>query len=92
MDVGSIIISVSIASLISILTFVMNFLSFRREGKKSTQEEIDKAKESEARLVRMEADVAYIRQVVDGTHTKLEHFEERINKVETDVEVLKSQK
>ena len=92
MDVSSIIISISIASLISILTFVMNFLSFRREGKKNTAEEINKAKESEARLVRMEADVSYIRQVVDGTHTKLEHFEERISKVETDVEVLKNQK
>jgi len=90
MDIGSIIISISVASLISIFTFIMNFISFRREGKKNTQEEIDKAKESEARLVRMEADVAYIRQVVDGTHSKLDHFEERISKVETDVEVLKN--
>lgn len=90
MDIGSIIISVSVASLISILTFIMNFISFRRSGKKDDEARIEVEREREARLVRMEADLLYIRQVVDGTHNKLEHFETRISKNETDIEVLKS--
>ena len=43
---------------------------------------MEKEKESEARLVRMEADIVYIRQVVDGTQSKLEHLENRVNEIE----------
>ena len=52
--------------------------------------DIEKEKENEARMVRIEADVSYIRLAVDRTEARLTKTEERLDKVEQDVSVLKS--
>ena len=80
MDITAIVISIPF--LISLLGFLLSVQDFKLKKKKDTAADIDKEKESEARLVRMEADIVYIRQVVDGTQNKLEYLETKLNEVE----------
>ena len=80
MDITAIVISIPF--LISLLGFLLSVQDFKLKKKKDTATDIEKEKESEARLVRMEADIVYIRQVVDGTQNKLEYLETKLNEVE----------
>ena len=80
MDITAIVISIPF--LISLLGFLLSVQEFKLKKKKDTAEDVEKEKESEARLVRMEADIVYIRQVVDGTQNKLEYLETKLNEVE----------
>ena len=80
MDITAIVISIPF--LISLLGFLLSVQEFKLKKKKDTAADVEKEKESEARLVRMEADIVYIRQVVDGTQNKLECLETKINEVE----------
>ena len=80
MDITAIVISIPF--LISLLGFLLSVQDFKLKKKKDTTADIEKEKESEARLVRMEADLVYIRQVVDGTQNKLEYLETKLNEVE----------
>ena len=80
MDITAIVISIPF--LISLLGFLLSVQEFKLKKKKDTTADIEKEKESEARLVRMEADIVYIRQVVDGTQNKLEYLEQKLNEVE----------
>ena len=80
MDITAIVISIPF--LISLLGFLLSVQEFKLKKKKDTAEDVEKEKESEARLVRMEADLVYIRQVVDGTQNKLEYLEQKLNEVE----------
>lgn len=80
MDITAIVISIPF--LISLLGFLLSVQEFKLKKKKDTTTDIEKEKESEARLVRMEADIVYIRQVVDGTQNKLEYLEQKLNEVE----------
>ena len=80
MDITAIVISIPF--LISLLGFLLSVQEFKLKKKKDTATDIEKEKESEARLVRMEADIVYIRQVVDGTQNKLEYLETKLNEVE----------
>ena len=80
MDITAIVISIPF--LISLLGFLLSVQEFKLKKKKDTTADIEKEKESEARLVRMEADLVYIRQVVDGTQNKLEYLETKLNEVE----------
>ena len=80
MDITAIVISIPF--LISLLGFLLSVQDFKLKKKKDTAADVEKEKESEARLVRMEADIVYIRQVVDGTQNKLEYLEQKLNEVE----------
>lgn len=80
MDITAIVISIPF--LISLLGFLLSVQEFKLKKKKDTTADVEKEKESEARLVRMEADIVYIRQVVDGTQNKLEYLEQKLNEVE----------
>ena len=80
MDITAIVISIPF--LISLLGFLLSVQDFKLKKKKATPADVEKEKESEARLVRMEADIVYIRQVVDGTQNKLEYLETKLNEVE----------
>ena len=80
MDITAIVIS--ILFLISLLGFLLSVQDFKLKKKKDTAADVEKEKEREARLVRMEADIVYIRQVVDGTQNKLEYLETKLNEVE----------
>ena len=80
MDITAIVISIPF--LISLLGFLLSVQEFKLKKKKDTATDVEKEKESEARLVRMEADIVYIRQVVDGTQNKLEYLETKLNEVE----------
>lgn len=80
MDITAIVISIPF--LISLLGFLLSVQDFKLKKKKDTAADVEKEKESEARLVRMEADIVYIRQVVDGTQNKLEYLETKLNEVE----------
>ena len=80
MDITAIVISIPF--LISLLGFLLSVQEFKLKKKKDTAADVEKEKESEARLVRMEADIVYIRQVVDGTQNKLEYLEAKLNEVE----------
>lgn len=90
MDLSSIIISVSIPLLLSIFGAVMTWQNYKINKKKDMGADIEKEKENEARMVRIEADVSYIRLAVDRTEARLTKTEERLDKVEQDVSVLKS--
>ena len=97
MDLNSIILSVSIPLLISIFGIVISYQNYKLNKKKDSGADVEQEREKEARLVRMEADVAYIRQVVDGTQTKLDTMHDKMNEVENrtirleqDVENLKA--
>lgn len=52
--------------------------------------DIEKEKENEARMVRIEADVSYIRLAVDRTEARLGQTEKDVEVLKQDVEVLKS--
>lgn len=80
MDITAIVISIPF--LITLLGFLLSVQNYKLNKKKDTVADVEKEKESEARLVRMEADIVYIRQVVDGTRSKLEHLENKVNEVE----------
>ena len=80
MDITAIVISIPF--LISLLGFLLSVQDYKLKKKKDTTADVEKEKESEARLVRMEADIVYIRQVVDGTQNKLEYLETKLNEVE----------
>ena len=80
MDITAIVISIPF--LISLLGFLLSVQEFKLKKKKDTTADVEKEKESEARLVRMEADIVYIRQVVDRTQNKLEYLETKLNEVE----------
>ena len=80
MDITAIVISIPF--LISLLGFLLSVQEFKLKKKKDKTAHVEKEKESEARLVRMEADIVYIRQVVDGTQNKLEYLEQKLNEVE----------
>lgn len=80
MDITAIVISIPF--LITLLGFLLSVQNYKLNKKKDTVADVEKEKESEARLVRMEADIVYIRQVVDGTQNKLEHLETKLNEVE----------
>ena len=80
MDITAIVISIPF--LISLLGFLLSVQEFKLKKKKDTTADVEKEKEGEARLVRMEADIVYIRQVVDGTQNKLEYLETKLNEVE----------
>ena len=80
MDITAIVISIPF--LISFIGLLLSIQNFRLNKKKDSSADIEKERESEARLVRMEADIVYIRQIVEGTQSKLEHLESRINEVE----------
>ena len=83
MDVTAIVISIPF--LISFIGLLLSIQNFRLNKKKDSSTDIEKERESEARLVRMEADIVYIRQIVEGTQSKLEHLENKINEVENRV-------
>ena len=80
MDITAIV--VSIPFLITLLGFALSVQNFKLNKKKDSNSDIEKEKKDEARLVRMEADIVYIRQVVDGTQGKLENLEKKINDIE----------
>ena len=97
MDISSLVLSISIPVLISIFGAVLSYQNYKLNKKKDAGADLEQEREKEARLVRMEADVAYIRQVVDGTQTKLDTMHEKMNEVENrtirleqDVENLKA--
>ena len=90
MDLQSIVLSVSIPFLISIFGAVIAWQNYKINKKKDVGADIEKERENEARMVRIEADVSYIRLAVDRTEARLGKTEERLDKVEQDVEVLKS--
>lgn len=90
MDLGSLIISISVPLLLSIFGTIISFQNYKLNKKKSDNADTEKAKENEARMVRIETDVSYIRQSVDRTENRIGKLEERLDKVEQDVEVLKS--
>lgn len=90
MDLQSIIISVSIPFLISIFGAVISWQNYKINKKKDVGADIEKERESEARMVNIEADVKYIRLAVDRTEDRLRKTEDRLEKVEQDVQVLKS--
>lgn len=75
-------IVISIPFLITLLGFFISFEEYKMKRKKDSEVDIEKGKQNEARLVRMEADIVYIRQVVDGTQSKMECLETKLNDLE----------
>ena len=90
MDLQSIIISISIPLLISIFGAVISWQNYKINKKKDVGADIEKEKENEARMVRIEADVSYIRLAVDRTEVRLGQTEKDVETLKQDVEVLKS--
>lgn len=88
MDITAIVISIPF--LITLLGFLLSVQNYKLNKKKAEDGNIDKETEKEARMVRIETDVQYIRLAVDRTEGRIENLERRIDKVEQDVEVLKS--
>lgn len=90
MDLQSIIISVSIPLLLSIFGAIISWQNYKINKKKDASADIEKEKENEARMVRIEADVSYIRLAVDRTEARLSKTEDDVEVLKQDVEVLKS--
>lgn len=90
MDLQSIIVSISIPLLISIFGAVISWQNYKINKKKDVGADIEKEKENEARMVRIEADVSYIRLAVDRTEARLGQTEKDVETLKQDVEVLKS--
>ena len=90
MDLQSIIVSVSIPLLISIFGAVISWQNYKINKKKDVGADIEKEKENEARMVRIEADVSYIRLAIDRTEVRLSQTEKDVEVLKQDVEVLKS--
>lgn len=90
MDLSTIIVSVSIPLLLSIFGAIMTWQNYKINKKKDVGADVEKERESEARMVRIEADVSYIRLAVDRTEVRLNKTEEDVELLKQDVEVLKS--
>ena len=90
MDLSSILITVSIPLLLSIFGAVIAWQNYKINKKKDVGADIEKEREHEARMVRIEADVSYIRQAVDRTEARLTKTEGDVDVLKQDVEVLKS--
>lgn len=90
MDLSSILITVSIPLLLSIFGAIMTWQNYKINKKKDASTDIEKEKENEARMVRIEADVSYIRLAVDRTEARLSKTEDDVELLKQDVEVLKS--
>ena len=88
MDITAIVISIPF--LITLLGFLVSAQNYKLNKKKADEGNIDKETEKEARMVNIEADVKYIRMAIDRTEGRIEKLENRMDKVEQDVEVLKS--
>ena len=82
MDLSNLILSISIPVLLTVFGLIISFQNYRLTKKQNNEADVDKEREKEARLVRMEADIIYIRQVVDGTQDKINSLENKINEVE----------
>ena len=65
----------SIIAIVGCLIAVATFFSKRNKN----------SKEDEARLIRMERDLLYIREKVDGVNQRLDKHNERIDKCEKDI-------
>lgn len=82
LDISNLILSISIPVLLSIFGTIISYQNYKLKKKQDNSVDVEKEKEKEARLVHMEADIAYIRQVVDGTQGKINALENKINEVE----------
>lgn len=90
MDITAIVISIPF--LVTLVGLVLSFQNYKLNKKKSDNVDVEKETEKEARMVRIEADVSYIRLAVDRTESRLEKLEERMDHNEQDIEVLKNKK
>ena len=90
MDLSSILITISIPLLLSIFGAIMTWQNYKINKKKDAGADLEKEKENEARMVRIEADVSYIRLAVDKTEERLNKNKEDIEMLKQEVEVIKS--
>lgn len=74
--------TITIASAITIMGIIISVLNYNLNKKKTTDEDEERAKENEARLVAIEKDIQYIRMSVDGINTKLDAHEQRLINLE----------
>ena len=84
MEISSLVISVPTAialcgAFIGLMTF---FGNRKRNQKKDTAEELEKAQEQESRMVAMEKDIQYIRVMIDKIDKRYDNHETRIQKLE----------
>lgn len=77
--------TITIASAITIMGIIISVLNYNLNKKKTTDEDEQRAKENEARLVAIEKDIQYIRMSVDGINTKLDAHEQRLINLEKKV-------
>lgn len=77
--------TITIASAITIMGIIISVLNYNLNKKKTTDEDEQRAKENEARLVTIEKDIQYIRMSVDGINTKLDAHEQRLINLEKKV-------
>lgn len=77
--------TITIASAITIIGIVVSVLNYNLNKKKTTDEDEQRAKGNEARLVAIEKDIQYIRMSVDGINTKLDAHEQRLINLEKKV-------
>lgn len=84
MDVSSLTISLPVAiTLVGCFIGVMTYLgNKKRNQKKDTDDEVEKAQEQESRMVAMEKDIQYIRVMVDKIDKRYDNHETRIQKLE----------
>lgn len=74
--------TLTIASVITIMGIIISVLNYNLNKKKSTNEEEEREKANEARLVAIEKDIQYIRMSVDGINSKLDAHEQRLINLE----------
>lgn len=77
--------TITIASAITIMGIIISVLNYNLNKKKTTDEDEERAKENEARLVAIEKDIQYIRMSVDGINAKLDAHEQRLINLEKKV-------
>lgn len=88
MDVSSLVITIPF--LITVFGLILSIQNYKLNKKKNDSGDVDKEREKEARMVRIEADVSYIRQSVDRTEERLSKVEDRVDKLDVEVAGLKN--
>lgn len=84
--------TITLGGLLTLITVLLAVGTFKRNGKKDTEEDRQKAARNEARLVAIEKDVQYIRLSVDSIVEKVEAHDKILTRHERDIGVLSKKK
>jgi len=84
--------TITLGGLLTLISVLLAIGTFKRNGKKDSEEDRQKAAQNEARLVAIEKDVQYIRLSIDSIVEKVEAHDKMLTRHEREIGVLSKKK